>query len=99
MKTTFTARHFEARQELQDYCRDYVQKLDQFYDRIVVCDIILEQTSDPETPSQAQLIIKVPKKVITVTEKADTYKKAIHEAVDTGTRLLKRYKQKMQASN
>lgn len=99
MNVTFTARHFDASAELQDYCRDYVQKLEQFYDRIVICDIILQPTAEDENPNQAELIIKVPQKVITVKESASTYKQAIHDVVETASRLLKRYKQKMKATN
>lgn len=99
MNITFTARHFDASSELQDYCRDYVQKLEQFFDRIVVCDIILEPTAEDENPHQAELIMKVPRKVITVKESADSYKQALHNAVETASRLLKRYKQKMKATN
>lgn len=99
MNITFTARHFEAGADLQEYCRDYVQKLEQFYDRIIVCDIILEPTPSDENPNQAELIIKVPRKLITVKESAETYPQALHDVVETASRLLKRYKQKMQATN
>lgn len=99
MKTTFTARHFDASADLQEYCRDYVQKLEQFYDRIVMCDIILEPTPSDENPQQAELIIKVPRKVITVKEAAGTYEQALHNAIETSSRQLKRYKDKMQATN
>ncbi|MEX2364833.1 MAG: ribosome-associated translation inhibitor RaiA [Balneolaceae bacterium] len=99
MKTTITARHFDASTELQDYCRDYVQKLEHFYDRIVMCDIILEPTPSNENPQQAELIVKVPKKVITVKEEAATYEQAIHNAVEVLSRQLKRYKDKMHSIN
>lgn len=98
MKTTFTARHFEASADLQQYCRDSVEKLDQFYDRIVMCDIILQPIANDETPQQAELIVKVPRKVLTVKEAAETYEKAIHSAIDTISRQLKRYKEKMHAT-
>jgi putative sigma-54 modulation protein len=98
MKTTFTARHFEANADLQQYCRDSVEKLEQFYDRIVMCDIILQPTPSDENPQQAELIVKVPRKVLTVKESAKTYEQAIHNAIDTISRQLKRYKEKMHAT-
>ncbi|MFD2532404.1 ribosome hibernation-promoting factor, HPF/YfiA family [Gracilimonas halophila] len=98
MKTTFTARHFEASADLQQYCRDSVEKLEQFYDRIVMCDIILEPTPSDENPQQAELIVKVPRKVLTVKESAKTYEQAVHNAIDTISRQLKRYKEKMHAT-
>lgn len=99
MKTTFTARHFEASQDLQQYCRDSVEKLEQFYDRIVMCDIILEPTPSNETPQQAEIIVKVPRKVLTAKEAATSYEQAIHNAVELVSRQLKRYKEKMHSTN
>lgn len=98
MKTTFTARHFEASADLQQYSIDSVNKLDQFYDRIVMCDIILQPIPSDENPNQAELIIKVPRKVLTVKESAKSYEQAIHNAVETGSRQLKKYKDKMHAN-
>ncbi|MDR9418777.1 ribosome hibernation-promoting factor, HPF/YfiA family [Gracilimonas sp.] len=98
MKVTFTARHFEASADLQQHCRDSVDKLEQFYDRIVMCDIIMEPTPSDENPHQAELVIKVPRKVITVKEEAKSYEQAIHNAVETASRQLKKYKDKMHAT-
>ncbi|MDX1670801.1 MAG: ribosome-associated translation inhibitor RaiA [Balneolaceae bacterium] len=94
MKTTFTARHFDASKDLREYSVQSVQKLDQFYDRIVTCDIILEPVPDDEEPKQAELNVKVPQKLLNTTEKASTYEQAINRAVDTMSRQLKKYKEK-----
>ncbi len=94
MKTTFTARHFDASQQLKQYSVDAVQKLDQFYDRIVTCDIILEPTPDDEAPQQAELNVKIPQKLLNAKETAPTYEQAINQVVDNITRQLKKYKNK-----
>ena len=94
MKTTFTARHFDASEDLHAYAVDAVQKLDQFYDRIVTCDIILQPVPDDENPHQAELNVKVPQKLINAKEKAPTYEKAINDVVDNVSRQLKKYKDK-----
>ncbi|NGP76271.1 ribosome-associated translation inhibitor RaiA [Balneolaceae bacterium YR4-1] len=94
MKTTFTARHFDASKELHTYAVDAVQKLDQFYDRIVTCDIILQPVPDDENPQQAELNVKVPQKLINAKEKASSYEKAINDVVDNVSRQLKKYKDK-----
>ena len=99
MKTTFTARHFEASADLQQYSRDSVEKLEQFYDRIVMCDIILQPTAADENPQQAELIVKVPRKVLTAKESASTYEQAVHNAVEVISRQLKKYKEKMHATH
>lgn len=94
MKTTFTARHFDASKELHAYAEDAVQKLDQFYDRIITCDIILQPVPDNENPQQAELNVKVPQKLINAKEQAATYEKAINEVVENVSRQLKKYKDK-----
>ncbi|MFH5831840.1 ribosome hibernation-promoting factor, HPF/YfiA family [Halalkalibaculum sp. DA3122] len=94
MKTTFTARHFDASQQLKEYSIDAVQKLDQFYDRILACDIILEPTPDDEEPQQAELNVKIPQKLLNAKATAPTYEQAMNRVVDNITRQLKKYKNK-----
>lgn len=96
MKTTFTARHFEASDELRAYAEDAVQKLDQFYNRILTCDIILQPTPHDERPQKAELNVKVPQKLLNATEQAATYEKAINLVVDNLSRQLKKYKNKLE---
>ncbi len=99
MNISFTSRRFDASENLKEFSKGSVEKLEQFYDRIVSCDIILEPTSDPKKPQKAEIILKVPRKVITVNEKSESYEKAISLAIDVATRQLKRYKQKLHAVN
>lgn len=94
MKTTFTARHFEPSSDLHTYSEETVQKLDQFYDRILTCDIILEPVPDDDAPQQAELNVKVPQKLINAKEKATSYEQALNMAVESVTRQLKKYKHK-----
>lgn len=94
MKTTFTARHFEPSDELHAYSEEVVQKLDQFYDRILTCDIILEPTPDDGTPCQAELNVKIPQKLLNGSEQAESYEKALNNVVENVSRQLKKYKNK-----
>lgn len=94
MKTSFTARHFEPSSDLRTYAEEAVQKLDQFYDRIILCDIILQPTPDDENPQQAELNVKIPQKLINAKGQASSYEQAINEVVDNASRQLKKYKEK-----
>jgi ribosomal subunit interface protein len=94
MKTTFTARHFECSPELKEFALSSVEKLEQFFDKIIVCDVILTAGQDDEDGSIAELNVKVPKTLINVSEAAPTYEQAIGEAVDTAIRQLRKYKTK-----
>jgi putative sigma-54 modulation protein len=92
MKTTFAARHFNPSKELHAYSEDAVQKLDQFFDRILTCDIVLEPTPDDETPCKAELNVKVPQKLLNGSEKAASYEQAVNQVIENITRQLKKYK-------
>ncbi len=94
MKTTFTARHFDPTSELHNYAEDAVQKLDQFYDRIITCDIILQPVADDDNPQQAELNVKVPQKLLNATEKSTSYEQAINMVIENISRQLKKYKTK-----
>lgn len=94
MKTTFTARHFEPSPELHSYSEEAVQKLDQFFDRILACDIILEPVPADDTPCQAELNVKVPQKLLNGKEQASSYEQAVNQVVENVSRQLKKYKNK-----
>lgn len=94
MKTTFTARHFQASSDLKEFSLSSVEKLEQFFDKIIVCDIILQSSPDDDNPNIAELNVKVPNKLINVKEEAPSYEQAIGAAVDTAVRQLRKYKTK-----
>lgn len=94
MKTTFTARHFDADQNLKEYSLDSVEKLEQFYDKILVCDVMLRPGQDDDNPCIAELNVKVPKQLLNVSEEAPSYEQAINSAVDTAIRQIRKYKTK-----
>ncbi|TVR16230.1 MAG: ribosome-associated translation inhibitor RaiA [Balneolaceae bacterium] len=94
MKTTFTARHFECSAELKEFSLAAVEKLEQFFEKIVVCDIVLRPGQDDDNPSIAELNVKVPKTLINVSEAAPSYEQAIGNAVDNAVRQLRKYKTK-----
>jgi len=94
MKTTFTARHFDCSPDLKEFALSSVEKLEQFFDKILVCDIVLIPGQDNENSAIAELNVKVPKTLINVSEAAPTYEQAISEAVDNAVRQLRKYKTK-----
>lgn len=94
MNINFTARHFEASPSLKEYAKEAVTKLEQYFDRIVSCDIVLEPSAETTTPQKAEIHVKIPNKVLTSEVSSEYYEKAISEAVDNLSRQLKRYKTK-----
>lgn len=94
MKTTFTARHFQASKDLHNYSIDSLQKLNHFFDRITGCDIILEPTADHETPYQAEVNCQIPGSMLNAKEQASSYEQAVNMVVENISRQLKKYKEK-----
>lgn len=94
MKTSFTSRHFEASKRLHEYSVETVKKLEKFFDGIIDCDIVMLPNEDHDEPSQAELIVKVPNDLLTVSETAPTYEQALLKSIDTMKRQLIRYKEK-----
>jgi len=94
MKTTFAARHFEADEKLHRYSLDAITKLQQFYDKIIACDVVLEPSNDHDNPCMAEVNVKVPKKLINASETGKTYEQAINNVIDTASRRIRKYKTK-----
>lgn len=94
MKTTFAARHFDAGKDLHEYSMDAITKLEQFYDKIIACDIVLEPSQDHDNPCIAEVNVKVPKKLINASEKGKTYEQAINNVIETASRQIRKYKTK-----
>lgn len=94
MKTTFATRHFDSGRDLKQYSLDEVTKLEQFFDGIITCDIVLEPSKDHDMPCTAELRVQVPKKLLHGSETGQTYEQAIHNVVDNLVRQIRKYKTK-----
>jgi len=99
MKTTFTARHFKASEDLKNYCLDSVKKFEQYFDRIMTCDIVLQPGPDEDNPQTAEINLKIPGSFFNASQSAPTYEQAISEVIDIIIRQLKKYKDKNLVNN
>lgn len=94
MKKTYAARHFESSQELKDYSLEMVDKLSNYFDKIIGIDIVLQPSQDVSKPQQAEILVQVPGDLLRSEVKALTYEHAVHECVDILTRQIRKYKTK-----
>lgn len=94
MKTTFAARHFEPSRDLKQYSMDEITKLEQFFDKIIACDVVLQPGKNHDNPCTAELRVKVPQKLLHASEEGQTYEQAINSVVDTIIRQIRKYKTK-----
>lgn len=99
MNINFTARKFDASQDLQDFASGEINKLTRYYDGILSCDIVLEPTPDNDEPSRAELTVKVKQDLLKATESGPAYEQAIRSAADNMRRQLLKYKDKKISKN
>ncbi len=99
MNTRFTARHFNASDQLQQHAIASAEKLQKFYDGIIDCEIVLQPNKDPELPQLAEFNIRVAKDHLKASEAAPTYEQAIGKVVDNMKRQLLKYKNKKVVKN
>lgn len=95
MNITFTARHFKARQELQQFAEDSITGLTHLYDGIVGADIVLEEQVKGADGKIAEVSLLVYKDKLFAKEKTDDFTKSITACVDKLERQLTKYKDKL----
>ena len=96
MKVDIQAVNFNVDRKLVDFINIRLEKLEQYFDKIVDIDVNLrvENTSDKENKS-ADVIVKVPGDDIVVKKTAKSFEEAVDLAGDAAERLLIKRKEKM----
>lgn len=95
MNITLTARKFSASDHLKMHTDTQVRKLEKFFDRIIDCEVILEESNSTQTPQTAELILKVPGSILHARESALYYESAVTAVVDNMKSQLLKYKSKL----
>lgn len=97
MNTYFTARHFNAREDLKNYAHASVEKLSKFYDGIIDCTIVLDYEQNDVSKGQhmkvAEIKINVQNQLMKASETHEHFEVAIDNCVDSLIKQLKRYKE------
>jgi putative sigma-54 modulation protein len=98
MKLQINAVNFDARTELQDFVQQKINKLDTFYDRIVEGEVFLKLDNNNQIANKiVEIKLFVPGSTLFTKEEADTFETATDKALDSMTRQLKKYKDKITA--
>ena len=99
MNAIVTSRHFKAHEELIDYAKDAVDKLDRYYDGIMKCEIKLSYQKAQNSVKTAEVVLSVYKQKIAAVADSDDYHKSIDAAVAKVLAQLKKYKAKLHAKD
>lgn len=91
--------HFEAGEKLQDYIQKRVSKIEKFSSDIRKVEVSLKVTK-PETSmnKNATLSIVLPGDELFAEKIGDTFEEAVDLCVETLTRQLEKYKEKVRAA-
>ena len=98
MKVNVQAVNFNVDKKLVDFLNMRLEKLQQFYDKIVGIDVSLrtENTSDKENKS-VDIIVRIPGDDLVVKKTAKTFEEAADMGADALERLLVKHKEKVKA--
>lgn len=98
MKVNVQAVNFNIDRKLVDFINIRLEKLQQFYDKIVGIDVSLhtENTSDKENKS-VDIIVRIPGDDLVVKKTAKSFEEATDMGADALERLLVKRKEKVKA--
>ncbi|QMU31318.1 ribosome hibernation-promoting factor, HPF/YfiA family [Adhaeribacter radiodurans] len=96
MKLQINAVNFDARTQLQDFVQQKVNKLETFYDRIIEGEVFLKLDNNNQIANKiVEIKLFVPGSTLFTKEEADSFETATDKALDSMTRQLKKYKDKI----
>jgi putative sigma-54 modulation protein len=96
MKVNTQAVNFDADAKLIDFTQNRIEKLEQFYNKIINVDVYLkvQKTSTPENKI-AEVRVFVPGDDMVVKKTCKTFEQCIDECASTLERQLKKRKEKL----
>ncbi len=95
MKVQTKSIHFSADKKLLKFIQKKVQKLEQFFDRIVGVEVVMKLDNGGKTKNKiVEIYLKVPGNTIVTKETHRTFEAAVDSSIPVLTRQLQRYKQR-----
>lgn len=98
MNIQITSRKFKARESLNDFIKDEVQKLTKFNSDIMDANVILSFLHNNNNVKSAEIVLHVPGKVLQADEQSDDFKKSVSAATEKIERQLRKLKTKKLAA-
>ena len=98
MKVNVQAPNFTVKESLIQFLEKRLQKLEQFYDKIVCADVFLKVQKTSEKQNKiTEIILSVPGSDLICKKESKTFEAAIDECIQSLERQLKKRKQKQRA--
>jgi len=98
MKVNVQTPNFDADVKLIKYIEKRLEKLEQFYDRIIYADVYLKLQNTSEKQNKiVEVLLSIPGDDISVKKECKKFEEGIDECVHTLERQLKKRKEKQRA--
>ncbi len=94
MKAIFQATNFDADQKLIDFVQKKLNKLDNFFDKVIEAEVYMKLNNKGEKNKTIEVKIAIPGNDIMVSRDAETFEKAMDLAYDVLKRQLRKQKEK-----
>jgi putative sigma-54 modulation protein len=94
MKINITARHFKARDSLQNYANEKIALLGKYNEDIMYADVVFSFDKPPINDKHCEIKIKLRDKTLATKETSDEFSKAVDKAIEKIEIQLHRYKDK-----
>lgn len=94
MNIQITSRKFKAKDSLKDYIKEEIKKLERFYDSVIDVNVVLSFTHLTDSIKTAELTVKIPGKVISVSSDSGEFEKSVDASIEKVIRQLKKIKTK-----
>lgn len=94
MNIQITSRKFRAKDSLRDYIKEEMKRLERFFDQILDVNVVLSFTHVTDSIKTAEIIVKVPGKVISVSSDSDEFEKSVDASIEKVIKQLKKIKTK-----
>lgn len=95
MKLTIQALGLTPHQPLEDYANKKLEKLDTFYDKILLCELTLKKENTTEKEDKtAEVRLHIPGDDIVVKKTCTTFEESIDQCADVAKRLIIKKKEK-----
>jgi putative sigma-54 modulation protein len=98
MKIQTQSIHFDADVKLTDFIEQKLEKLERFYDQIIMADVMLRLESNGQVRDKiAEIKLKVPGTVLIAKETEKSFEAAVDSSVEALRRQIIKYKERVRS--
>jgi putative sigma-54 modulation protein len=94
MNIQITSRKFKAKDSLKDSIKEEIKRIERFYDSVLDVNVVLSFTHVADSIKTAEVTVKIPGKVISVSSDSDEFEKSVVASIEKIIRQLKKIKTK-----